>query len=1339
MSKCRWFALVGVLCCVSIAAAQLDTSSWPSAGAGRACRESVTGVTNVGDGLGVAWNLTGLGAEPAGTGGGVLSSDGFLWFRYNGAGNFCKVNKATGQLVWSTPLGAAFRSAPLVTADKVFVSAGDGTPDGTATTAGVMVYDRTTATPTLVKKMENATVNVAVRSIQMGSVAYSGNLRLYTGGRTGSAGVMSAWDPAATPGSEFKWRVDLSGITNSGLAQVGPLWVDQATGKQMIALLVGNGNKGTVYLVRDDDTTGTVVASSQLSNGGATVNGQGALSQDGQRIYYNSDAGGTPLIAVSTTTAAVVWAVPAAEIPGINAYVPNVAVIGDRVYITGGGGNIACVKDNMDGTYAVQWVLNVGETGEFTSISAAKDTANRTYVYASNQTSHKLYRVEDLGSSAAVLATVDFKDSASWGGISTAIDTDGAIYQFASTAGGVFKFVPAVPPVADAGDDFTATCYGTVNLDGSGSHAEGGATIVNYEWKLGGTVIYSGPNATATTTLPTCEGTFAITLTVSDSLGAVASDTVIVTVGPYPTSPVQFSNVIGPGSGSFATAMATDGTYLYYLNHDSGAFYRTLGGTCNVTWETLPSAPGTRKDILSGSLAYTPGFEDDPARPSLITYRLPAGGGDNEVAHVFDIGTMTWTPYAGWFLGNSGYVVVGNRLYGNNHAWDTNLGGSFGTLLLNKTNMPTDASDWVTEGLNAWLCYHSSIRNTFSAYPNSNWFSRTVQQCVVNNSEGTRVYGIKTDQIVGLSDGDRFYKWDPALFVPPAANHKIGTGWYDWQTNTGFLGTDLGRVPRDIGYGSALATLPAGWKGLIGTAGGVFVIFGRPGGGTEGWGTPNNEYGIYDIESAHWMLGTLPAYSSSGPSAACLNGEVYIKQGASSESDPDANHTNIFWTSTAPPPPPAMDAGGPYTKAGVGCGTQQVPVAASATGNIVSWTWTEGMNVVGTGQTGPLTLLPGHHVVTLTVITDDCAIATDTADVTVTSPDVQSLPIFVTLEDSHDVGYGDSVTQADLNLPNFTTGEAPALFFGMDGMGNAAPVTTLLPQGGQWWFGPWVVLPNACYGAADLSTPDTIVRFDATYFQDANNWNTESGIEPFEDEAIFVSFRDANGYYASVGIVYGPDMRTDPDKWPNYKTVESYLDVTSDDMTQAGFDLSKVVNVEFHGTDWGGMNYDWISLKNLYIGPGDPRGACCLADFSCQYVSEAQCAELSGVYQGNGIACTPTLCLPPTGACCVGTTCSVVSAADCAAGGGTYQGDNTSCTPSPCNVLCPGDGNCDGVINWRDIDYLVAAQNDNVSSWTAKFPGTPPCDFLNLDTNGDSHVNWRDIDPFIALMNTTCP
>lgn len=71
--------------------------------------------------------------------------------------------------------------------------------------------------------------------------------------------------------------------------------------------------------------------------------------------------------------------------------------------------------------------------------------------------------------------------------------------------------------------------------------------------------------------------------------------------------------------------------------------------------------------------------------------------------------------------------------------------------------------------------------------------------------------------------------------------------------------------------------------------------------------------------------------------------------------------------------------------------------------------------------------------------------------------------------------------------------------------------------------------------------------------------------------------------------------------------------------------------------------------------------------------------------------------------------------------------------------LCQGDSNCDGIIDWQDIDFFVAAQNDDVASWEAMFlPDSPDCPFENNDVNGDMYVDWMDIDPFVGLMGTTC-
>ncbi|MCK4341957.1 MAG: hypothetical protein KAY37_09570 [Phycisphaerae bacterium] len=95
---------------------------------------------------------------------------------------------------------------------------------------------------------------------------------------------------------------------------------------------------------------------------------------------------------------------------------------------------------------------------------------------------------------------------------------------------------------------------------------------------------------------------------------------------------------------------------------------------------------------------------------------------------------------------------------------------------------------------------------------------------------------------------------------------------------------------------------------------------------------------------------------------------------------------------------------------------------------------------------------------------------------------------------------------------------------------------------------------------------------------------------------------------------------------------------------------------------------------------------------------------------------------------------------ECDIADGTSCDFDTNGIPDECELeACLGDSNCDSEINWRDIDYFVAAQNDNIPAWEALFGGTPTCPFANNDVNGDCTVNWRDIDPFVAVMNTTCP
>ena len=61
----------------------------------------------------------------------------------------------------------------------------------------------------------------------------------------------------------------------------------------------------------------------------------------------------------------------------------------------------------------------------------------------------------------------------------------------------------------------------------------------------------------------------------------------------------------------------------------------------------------------------------------------------------------------------------------------------------------------------------------------------------------------------------------------------------------------------------------------------------------------------------------------------------------------------------------------------------------------------------------------------------------------------------------------------------------------------------------------------------------------------------------------------------------------------------------------------------------------------------------------------------------------------------------------------------------------PGDMNCDGVINFLDINPFVLALTGE-AAYNAAFPN---CNFLNGDVNGDGSVNFLDINPFVSLLS----
>ena len=67
-------------------------------------------------------------------------------------------------------------------------------------------------------------------------------------------------------------------------------------------------------------------------------------------------------------------------------------------------------------------------------------------------------------------------------------------------------------------------------------------------------------------------------------------------------------------------------------------------------------------------------------------------------------------------------------------------------------------------------------------------------------------------------------------------------------------------------------------------------------------------------------------------------------------------------------------------------------------------------------------------------------------------------------------------------------------------------------------------------------------------------------------------------------------------------------------------------------------------------------------------------------------------------------------------------------------VLCAGDVDCSGVVDYGDIDLFVEALScPGGAGWQYA------CPWLNADCNGDNDVTYADIDAFVSRIGVTCP
>ena len=141
--------------------------------------------------------------------------------------------------------------------------------------------------------------------------------------------------------------------------------------------------------------------------------------------------------------------------------------------------------------------------------------------------------------------------------------------------------------------------------------------------------------------------------------------------------------------------------------------------------------------------------------------------------------------------------------------------------------------------------------------------------------------------------------------------------------------------------------------------------------------------------------------------------------------------------------------------------------------------------------------------------------------------------------------------------------------------------------------------------------------------------------------------------HAATQVIYSASV-LDGLEAPPFLTYSNHLyfdGVIDAEGTQVGFDPTKVVKIEFFGTNWDGLGYDFLDLKDLSITAAGP-------------------------------------------------------------------------------AIRRGDMNCDGVVDFKDINPFVAI-----------LCGGTPCNAANADCNYDSVIDFKDINPFVALLSSggTCP
>jgi len=116
-------------------------------------------------------------------------------------------------------------------------------------------------------------------------------------------------------------------------------------------------------------------------------------------------------------------------------------------------------------------------------------------------------------------------------------------------------------------------------------------------------------------------------------------------------------------------------------------------------------------------------------------------------------------------------------------------------------------------------------------------------------------------------------------------------------------------------------------------------------------------------------------------------------------------------------------------------------------------------------------------------------------------------------------------------------------------------------------------------------------------------------------------------------------------------------------------------------------------IINGEIFPCGADGACC-GGSSCWEMSESDCLDGGGIWNGEGTLCADVSCVGgvDTGACCVSDQCIMASEAACIDSGGVFNGVDVLCSSVDCSSpACPADITGDGIVSVSDILEVISA------------------------------------------------